>query len=68
LDGLSRQWVAGRAILRFALGVSQMTAAAFALGLLLVGGVTSGALAASAIACTLTTVSVLLFGRKGPTE
>lgn len=52
------------AILRLALGVAQMSAAAFALGLLASEGVTARALAAAVIACTLTTVSVLLFGRR----
>jgi hypothetical protein len=52
------------AILRLALGVAQMSAAAFALGLLASDGFTARALAAAVIACTLTTVSVLLFGSR----
>ncbi|ODS53481.1 MAG: hypothetical protein ABS36_12620 [Acidobacteria bacterium SCN 69-37] len=50
--------------LRLALGTAQMSAAAFALGLLASDGVTARALAAAVIACTLTTVSVLLFGSR----
>lgn len=50
--------------LRLALGIAQMSAAAFALGLLASEGVTARALAAAVIACTLTTVSVLLFGSR----
>lgn len=52
------------AMLRLALGVAQMSTAAFALGLLAMEGVTSRVLGAAVIACTMTTVSVLLFGRR----
>jgi hypothetical protein len=52
------------ALVRLALGITQMSAAAFALGLLAAEGVTARALAAAVIACTITTVSVLLFGRR----
>lgn len=54
------------AIGRLALGVAQMSAAAFALGLLASEGVTARALASAVVACTITTVSVLLFGRRSP--
>jgi hypothetical protein len=54
------------ALVRLGLGVAQMVAAAFALGLLAAEGVTARALSAAVIACTLTTVSVLLFGRRSP--
>jgi hypothetical protein len=54
------------ALLRLTLGVAQMSAAAFALGLLTVEGLTARALGAAVIACTFTTVSVLLFGRRIP--
>ena len=49
-------------MLRLALGVAQMSVSAFALGLLVMEGVTARALAAAVIACVITTVSVLLFG------
>lgn len=54
------------AIVRLGLGVAQMSAAAFALGLLASEGVTARALASAVVACTITTVSVLLFGRRSP--
>ena len=50
--------------LRLALGIAQMSAAAFSLGLLASEGVTARALAAAVVACTITTVSVLLFGSR----
>jgi hypothetical protein len=56
------------AVIRLTLGVAQMSAAAFALGLLAVEGVTARALAAAVTACTITTLSVLLFGRRSPAE
>jgi hypothetical protein len=45
-----------------------MTAAAFALGLLAAEGVSGRALATAVTACTITTVSVLLFGRRSPKQ
>ena len=56
------------AVVRLALGITQMSAAAFAFGLLAAEGVTKRALAAAVIACTITTVSVLLFGRRASKE
>lgn len=61
---LTRRW----AIVRLTLGVAQMTAAAFALGLLAAEGVSARALAAAVTACTITTLSVLLFGRRSPKQ
>jgi hypothetical protein len=55
-------------VLRLALGIAQMSAAAFALGLLASEGITARALAAAVIACTITTVSVLLFGSRRPAK
>lgn len=60
----SQRW----AMVRLALGVAQMAAAGFAFGLLVAEGVTGRALAAAVTACTFTTVSVLLFGRRSPKE
>jgi hypothetical protein len=45
-----------------------MAAAAFALGLLAADGVSARALGAAVTACTITTVSVLLFGRRSPKQ
>lgn len=56
------------AVLRLALGIAQMSAAAFALGLLASEGITARALAAAVIACTITTVSVLIFGSRRPAK
>ena len=60
----SRPW----AITRLTLGVAQMTAAAFALGLLAAEGASARALAAAVTACTITMVSVVLFGRRSPKQ
>ena len=49
-------------VLRLAIGIAQMSMAAFALGLLASEGVTRRALVAAVIACTITTLSILLFG------
>ena len=55
-------------MIRLTLGVAQMSTAAFALGLLALEGVTARVLAAAVTACTITTLSVLLFGRRSPAE
>ena len=60
----TRRW----ALVRLTLGVSQMAAAAFALGLLAADGVSARALGSAVTACTITTVSVLLFGRRSPKQ
>ena len=49
--------------IRLILGLIQMTAAAVALGLL-AGGVTPLALIVVVLTCLLTTISVVLFGRR----
>jgi hypothetical protein len=54
--------------MRLTLGVAQMTAAAFALGLLAAEGVSARALAAAVTACTITMISVVLFGRRSPKQ
>jgi hypothetical protein len=51
------------AILRLGRGVLQMSASAFALGLLFAEGVTARALSVAVVACVLTMISVMLFGR-----
>ena len=56
------------AMVRLGLGIAQMSAAAFALGLLVSEGITARALAAAVIACTITTLSVLLFGSRRPAK
>jgi hypothetical protein len=52
------------ALTRIALGFAQMAASAFAVGLLVAEGVSSRALIAAVVACTLTTISVMLFGAR----
>jgi hypothetical protein len=57
-----RRW----AYVRFALGTAQILGATAALVLLVQTGFNSWSLGAAVIACTLTTVSVLLFGSRRP--
>ena len=57
-----RRW----AIVRLTLGVLQMTGAALALGLLAAGGVTRAALTVVVLTGLMTTISVVLFGRRSP--
>lgn len=57
-----RRW----AIVRLTLGVLQMTGAALALGLLAAGGVTRASLTVVVLTGLMTTLSVLLFGRRAP--
>ncbi len=54
------------AVMRLVLGFAQMSAAVAALFLIITWGFEAVALAAVAISCLLTTVSVLLFGSRGP--
>lgn len=53
-----RRW----AVLRLALGTAQIVGATSALLLLIQTGLNPWSLGAAVIACTLTTISVLLFG------
>jgi hypothetical protein len=53
----------GSALLRLALGLGQMGGATISLLLLLHYGLTKAALIAVVCTCTLTTASVLLFGK-----
>jgi hypothetical protein len=57
-----RRW----ALVRLTLGVLQMTGAALALGLLAAGGVTQASLTVVVLTGLMTTISVLLFGRRAP--
>ena len=56
--------------MRFALGMGQMAAAVVAAVLLLRTGVSAAALGAVVVTCTLSTLSVMLFGshRRGTSE
>jgi hypothetical protein len=50
---------------RFLMGISQMSAAAFAIGVLLWSGVNSVSLVAAMVASVLTMASVLIFWKRG---
>ena len=58
----SRSW----GVMRFALGMAQMAAATSAAVLLWRTGVTAWSLVTTLIACSLTALSVLLFGSRRP--
>jgi hypothetical protein len=51
---------------RFVLGIAQMTSAVAAFLLLAQAGLSEGTFALVLLTCLLTTVSVLLFGRRMP--
>ena len=61
-DRWERRW----ALVRLTLGFFQMTGAALALGLLASGGVTRASLTVVVLTGLMTTISVLLFGRRAP--
>jgi hypothetical protein len=61
-DRWERRW----AIVRLTLGILQMTGAGLALGLLAAGGVTRASLTVVVLTGLMTTLSVLLFGRRAP--
>jgi len=60
------RWERRWAIVRLALGILQMTGAALALGLLAAGGATRASLTVVVLTGLMTTLSVLLFGRRAP--
>ena len=62
VPGRAPRWV----ILRGALGVGQMIGTTITLVTLVRDGVTAPALGATVVTCLLTSISVLLFGRKRP--
>ena len=53
---------------RFILGMAQMAAAVVSVVLLIDLGVATASLVAVVVACTLSTISVMLFGRRRGTE